>query len=138
MPAPMTIMSEGRAINALSLTARGASHAGIRPTLHSASHPGLAALLLPQVLPDILGRRALRSGRIAGLGARRDWRHGLFAAKPACRSVVSLDEPLPHVDTPVPHWTFRRIYARHVRVRAHADTSRRLPRAGAAVRPRQQ
>src|SRR6266851_7844182 len=37
----------------------------------------LAALLLPQILPDILGRRALRSGRIAGLGARRDLHHGL-------------------------------------------------------------
>src|SRR5439155_7766308 len=29
----------------------------------------LAALLLPQILPDILGRRALPSGRLAGLGA---------------------------------------------------------------------
>src|SRR5712691_4569695 len=38
----------------------------------------LAALLLPQILPDILGRRALRSGRIAGLGARRGLRHGLL------------------------------------------------------------
>jgi hypothetical protein len=26
-------------------------------------------LLLPQILPDILGRRALPSGRLAGLGA---------------------------------------------------------------------
>jgi hypothetical protein len=33
-------------------------------------HPPLAALLLPQIWPDILSRRALPSGRLAGLGAQ--------------------------------------------------------------------
>src|SRR5437762_13977845 len=41
--------------------------------------PRLAALLLPQIWPDLLGRRALRSGRIAGLVARRDLHHGCHA-----------------------------------------------------------
>ena len=49
--------------------------------LHStgAASP-LAALLLPQILPDILGRRALPSGRLACLGATPDLHHGLLAA----------------------------------------------------------
>jgi len=51
--------------------------------------PGLAALLLPQILPDILGRRALRSGRIAGLGARRDLRHGCYGNGSARGSVAA-------------------------------------------------
>jgi hypothetical protein len=37
-------------------------------------------LLLPQIfpiIPDILGRRALSSGRLAGLGATLDFHHGL-------------------------------------------------------------
>jgi hypothetical protein len=38
-------------------------------------------LLLLQIWPDILSRRALPAGRLAALGARRDFRHGLLAAK---------------------------------------------------------
>ena len=37
-------------------------------------------MLLPQIWPDILGHRALPTGRIAALGARRNFRHGLFTA----------------------------------------------------------
>jgi hypothetical protein len=31
-------------------------------------------------LPDILGRRALSAGRLAGLGATLDFHHGLLAS----------------------------------------------------------
>jgi hypothetical protein len=42
----------------------------VKVRLHSTGDASpLAALLLPQILPDILGRRALPSGRLAGLGA---------------------------------------------------------------------
>ena len=45
--------------------------------LHSSGAASrLAALLLPQILPGILGRRALPSGRIATLGATMDLHHG--------------------------------------------------------------
>src|SRR5881396_2595032 len=33
----------------------------------------------PSNIPDILGRRALSSGRLAGLGATPDFHHGLLA-----------------------------------------------------------
>src|SRR5688572_28668698 len=39
----------------------------------------LAALLLVQILPGILTRRALRSGRHAALGSTRHLHHGLLA-----------------------------------------------------------
>jgi len=42
--------------------------------------PAPAALLLAQIfpiIPDILGRRALPAGRLARLGATRDFHHGL-------------------------------------------------------------
>src|SRR5204863_9632127 len=42
----------------------------VKVRLHSTGDASpLTALLLPQILPDILGRRALPSGRLAGLGA---------------------------------------------------------------------
>ncbi len=36
-------------------------------------------MLLLQIWPDILSRRALSAGRLAALGARRDFHHGLLA-----------------------------------------------------------
>jgi len=42
----------------------------VKLRLHSTGDASrLAALLLARILPDILGRRALRSGRLARLGA---------------------------------------------------------------------
>src|ERR1700722_19137617 len=47
--------------------------------LHSSGAASrLAALLLPQILPGILGRHALPAGRIAALGATMDLHHGLL------------------------------------------------------------
>jgi hypothetical protein len=37
-----------------------------------------AEALLPSNIPDILGRRALSSGRLAALGATLDFHHGLL------------------------------------------------------------
>src|SRR5579862_649264 len=63
----------------------------IRTALHPSSTPtrlprwgprGRAALLLPHMLPGILGRRALPAGRIAVLGATMDLHHGLQASGP--------------------------------------------------------
>lgn len=56
------------------LAARGESPAGIRPTMHP---PWLRCSFL-KYWPDILGRRALPLGRLVGLGARRDFHHGLL------------------------------------------------------------
>jgi hypothetical protein len=56
-----------------------ASKPVVKPRLHStgdASPP--AALLLPQILPDILSRRALPAGRLAGLCATPEFHHGLL------------------------------------------------------------
>jgi len=48
--------------------------------LHSTGDASLpAALLVPQILPDILGRHALPARRLARLGATRDVHHGLLA-----------------------------------------------------------
>jgi hypothetical protein len=47
--------------------------------LHSTGDASpLAALLLAQILPDLLGRRALPSGRLACLGATPDLHHELL------------------------------------------------------------
>jgi hypothetical protein len=52
----------------------------LKPPLHSPGDASrLTALLLPQILPYILGRRALSSGRLARLGATRRFHHGLLA-----------------------------------------------------------
>ena len=49
--------------------------------LHSTGDASsLAALLLPQILPGILGRRALPARRLARLGATPDLHHGLLTA----------------------------------------------------------
>jgi hypothetical protein len=47
----------------------------------------------PSNIPDILGRRALPGGRIARLGATRQFHHGLLALS----------------DTAWPTWTSRRV-----------------------------
>jgi hypothetical protein len=60
--------------------------------LHSAGAASrLAALLLAQILPGILTRRALPSGRIATLGATPDFRHGLLGATDGSRRGPSID-----------------------------------------------
>ena len=47
--------------------------------LHSAADASLrAALLVPRILPDILGPRALPAGRLGVLGATPDFHHGLL------------------------------------------------------------
>src|SRR6266571_2373082 len=48
------------------------------PTAFDRRASPLAALLLLQIWPDILSRRALPPGRLVGLGARRDFHHGLL------------------------------------------------------------
>jgi hypothetical protein len=52
-----------------------------------------AALLLPQIWPDILGRHALPAGRLARLGARLDFHHGLLSR--FGRSTATLERPGP-------------------------------------------
>ena len=50
----------------------------VQVRLHSTGAASrLAALLNARILADILASRALRSGRIAGLGATTDFHHGL-------------------------------------------------------------
>jgi hypothetical protein len=51
----------------------------VKLQLHSAGDASpLTALLLLQILLDILGRRALSAGRLAALGATLDFHHGLL------------------------------------------------------------
>jgi len=50
-----------------------------------------AAWLLPQVLPDILGRHTLPAGRLAVLGATPDFHHGLLDSEPgSCTEEASM------------------------------------------------
>jgi hypothetical protein len=58
-----------------------------------------AALLLPQILPDILGRRALPAGRLACLGATPDFHHGLLAKRfhEVVDKVVEIPVPLAEI-----------------------------------------
>ena len=52
----------------------------VKGPLHSAADASPpAALLLPQILPGILGRRALPAGRLRALGATPVFQHGLLA-----------------------------------------------------------
>src|SRR5580704_14068525 len=69
--------------------------------LHPSSSPtrlprwgprGRAALLLPRILPGILGRRALPAGRIAVLGATMDLHHGLLRLPAASERSINLHE----------------------------------------------
>ena len=56
----------------------------------AAGTPGLAALLVAQIcpiMPNILTPRALPSRRIAGLGARQDFHHGLLNPNPSQRKI---------------------------------------------------
>src|SRR5438128_4915033 len=49
--------------------------------------PAADCVAPPSNIPDILGRRALLSGRLAGLGATLDFHHGLPAASAFDRGI---------------------------------------------------
>jgi hypothetical protein len=60
-----------------------------------------AALLLAQILPDILTRRALPARRLATLGATRHLHHGLLACQRVFRRLLVMASltsrgPVPH------------------------------------------
>ena len=80
------ITREWRARRFFNVVRRVAGCPGEQPVaqvrLHStadASHP--AALLVAQIIPDILAPRALPGGRLDGLGAAPDLCHGLLVAR---------------------------------------------------------
>jgi hypothetical protein len=68
---------------------------GIRPALH----PARLRCSSFKNIPDILTRRALPAGRIAGLGATPDFQHGLPAA-----ALIAYSSPTPSAPPPDVFW----------------------------------
>jgi hypothetical protein len=64
----------------------------VKGRLHSAADASPpAALLLPQIRPGILGRRALPAGRLRALGATPVFHHGLLTTRSTVTPLVKVD-----------------------------------------------